>query len=74
MGKNVLYANVFEMVLNFIEMDAKNFTLLRTSLPQFKDIFHYVYFFTYSDIYCSTEQRFFNIKSSFYIVHNYKDK
>ena len=63
MGKNVLYAKVFEMV-----------TLLRTSLPQFKDIFHYVYFFTYSDIYCSTEQQFFNIKSSFYIVHNYKDK
>ena len=56
-------------------MDDKNFTLLRNNLWRFKNIFQYVYSSSYPDIYCSTEQRGFIIKSSFYIVYkNYKDK
>ena len=92
----MLYAKVSEIVSKYIEMDIKNFALLRNSLWQFKNIFQYVYsrtypdrnsFWqfknifqyvysrTYPDIYCTTEQRGFNIKSSFYIVYkNCKDK
>ena len=71
----MLYAEVSEIVANFIEMDTENFALLRNSLWQFKNIFQYVYSSTYPDIYCATEQRGFNIKISFYIVYrNYKDK
>ena len=75
-GKSVLYAKVSKIVVNFIEIDTKNFNLLRNSLRQFKNIFQYVYSSTYPEIYCATEQRGFNIiKSSFYIVYkNYKDK
>ena len=66
---------VLKMVLNFIEMDVRNFDLLRNNLWQFKELFQYVYSCAYLDIYCSSEQRGFNIKRSFYIVYkNYKDK
>ena len=54
--KNVLYAKVSEIVLNFIEMNARNFTLLGNRLWQFQYIFHYVYSCRYLNIYCSTEQ------------------
>ena len=46
----MLYAKVSEIVANFIEMDTKNFALLRNSLWQFKNIFQYVYSSTYPDI------------------------
>ena len=73
--KKVLYAKVSEIVSKFIEMNIKNFALLRNSLYKFKNIFQYVYSSTYPDIYCANEKRGFNIKSSFYIVYkNYKDK
>ena len=71
----MLYAKVSEIVSKFIEMDIKNFALLRNSLYKFKNIFQYVCSSTYPDIYCANEKRSFNIKSSFYIVYkNYKDK
>ena len=73
--KNVFYAKMSEIVVNFIKMDTENFPLLRNSLWPFKNIFQYVYSSTYPDIYCATEQDRRNIKNSFYIVHkNYKDK
>ena len=73
--KNVFYAKMSEIVVNFIKMDTENFPLLRNSLWPFKNIFQYVYSSTYPDIYCATEQGRRNIKNSFYIVHkNYKDK
>ena len=69
------YAKASETVSSFIEMDDKNFALLRNNLWRSKNIFQYVYSWIYPDIYCSTEQRGFNIKSSFFIVYkNHKDK
>ena len=64
-GKNVLYPNVSEIVLNFIQKDKKNYSKLRNNLCQFKNIFQYVYSCMCPNVYCSTERRGLNRKSTF---------
>ena len=49
--------------------------LLRNNLSQLKSIFQYVYFNVYPEIYCFTERKGFDLKSTFHIIFKaYKDK
>ena len=48
---------------------------MRNNLSQYKDIFYYMYSNAFHEIYCSTERRGFNLKSTFHIMFKtYKDK
>ena len=48
---------------------------MRNNLSQYKNIFQYVYSNIFPEIYCSTEWRGFDLKSSFHIMFKtYKDK
>ena len=74
-GKSMLYPKVSELILNFIEKNAKNYNRLRDNLSPFENIFQYVYSCVYPDVYCSTERRGFDLKSTFQLVSKtYKDK
>ena len=74
-GKNVLHPRTSDMVWSFISHDGKNYKLLRDNLCRLKDIFQYTYSIVYLDIYCSTERRGFDLKSSFQLVFKaYKDE
>ena len=74
-GKNVLYPKVAEIIWKFIQADEKNYSKLRNNLCQFKNIFQYVYSNVYREVYCSTERRGFNLRSTFHLVFKtYKDK
>ena len=67
-GKSILYPKVSEIINDFLDADEKSYVLLRNNLSQFKNFFQYVYFNVYPEIYCSTERRGFDLKSSFHIV------
>ena len=74
-GKNMLYPKLSEIILNFIQKDEKNYSKLRNNLCQSKNIFQYVYSWVYPEVYCSTERRGFDLKSTFQLVFKtYKDK
>ena len=74
-GKSILYPKVSEIINDFLDADEKSYVLLRNNLSQFKNFFQYVYFNVYPEIYCSTERRGFDLKSSFHIVFKvHKDK
>ena len=74
-GKNVLYSKVSDIINNFMEVDEKNYGRLRNNLCQFRNSFWYVHSRVYPEIYCSTERRGFDLKSTFHIVFKaYKDK
>ena len=47
---------------------------LRNNLPSYKIIFQYVYSNVFQEMYCSTEQRSFDLKKNFNIFKTYKDK
>ena len=51
---------IFPMQLNYV--------LLRNNFSQFKNIFQYVYFNVYPELYCSTGRWGFDPKSTFHIV------
>ena len=73
--KNVLQLKVSEIITNFLKADEKKYLLLSNNLSEFKNIFQYVYSNVYPEIYCATERRGFDLKSTFYIVFKaYKDK
>ena len=49
--------------------------LLRNNLSQYKNIFQYVHSNVYTELYCATERRSFNLKSTFHILFKtYKGK
>ena len=53
----------------------KSYNQLRNNLCQFKKIFQYVYSIVYPEIYCTTECRDFDLKSTFQLVlKTYKGK
>ena len=53
----------------------KSYRLLRNSFCKFKEIFQNVYSIVYPEIYCATECRGFDLKSTFQLVFkSYKDK
>ena len=67
-GKNVLQPKVSEIIMSFLKKDEKNYLLLRNNLSQFKNIFQYAYSNVYPEIYCATERKGFDLKSTFQIV------
>ena len=74
-GKNVLYQKIREIVWKFIYENENIYNQLRNNFCQFKEIFQYVYLIVYPEIYCTTERRGFNLKSTFKLVFiAYKDK
>ena len=73
-GKNVLQPKVSEIITDFLN-EKKNYIELRNNLSQYKVIFQYLYLGVFPEIYCSTECRGFNLKSTFHIMFKtYKDK
>ena len=63
------------MIKNFCTrklQKCKNYNKLRNNLCQFKKIFQYVYAMVYPEIYCITEPRGFNLKSTFSLVFETK--
>ena len=70
-----MYPNIAETVWKLIGEDDKNFNKLRNSLCQFNKIFQYVSTMVYPKIYCTTERRGFDLKSTFQLIlKTYKDK
>ena len=66
-GKTVIYSKLADTISRFIETGTKNFVKLRDNLLRFKNIFRYVYSFTYPDIYFSTEKCRFDTISTFHV-------
>ena len=74
-GKNVVQQTVLQMITDFIEKSEKNYKLLQNNLALYKNIFQYVYSNVYHEIYCATEKRGFDLKSTFHIMFKtYKEK
>ena len=67
-GKNVLQPKVSEVINDFLNEGEENYKDLRNNLSRYKNIFQYVYSNVLPEIYCSTERRGFDLKSSFHII------
>ena len=58
-----------------LKENEENYKDLRNNLSSYKNIFQYAYSNVFTEIYCSTERRGFDLKSNFYIISkSYKDK
>ena len=74
-GINVLQPKVLEIITGFLQEDENNYKELRNNLSSYKNIFQYVYSNIFPEIYCSTENRSFDLKINFHIIFKaYKDK
>ena len=74
-GWDVNQPGVLEIVGRFIDQDKENLRLLQKCLANYKDIFQYVYSYTFPEIYTMSEKRGIDMKSNFYILFKtYKDK
>ena len=74
-GRDVNQPGVLEIVGKFIDQDKENLRLLQKCLANYKDIFQYVYSYTFPEIYTMSEKRGIDMKSNFYILFKtYKDK
>ena len=73
-GKNILQPKVLEILTSFLAEDEKNYVLLGNNFSQYNKIFQYVYSNVFSEIYCATDRRGFDLKITFHIVFKtYKD-
>ena len=63
-GKGVLYPKVAEIICKFIQAEVKNYSKLQNNTCQFKNIFQYIYSNVYPEVYCSTERRVFDLRST----------
>ena len=73
--KKDLQPKVSEILTYFLAENKKNFVVLKNNLSQYKNIFQYVYSNVFPEIYCATQRRGFDLKSTFHIVFKtYKDK
>ena len=64
-----------EIITGFLQEDENNYKELRNNLSSYKNIFQYVYSNFFPEIYCSTENRSFDLKINFHIIFKaYKDK
>ena len=74
-SKNALQSKALEIIHDFLKESDNNYKDLRNNLFSYKNIFKYVYSNVFSEIYCSTERRGFDLKSDFHIIFKtYKDK
>lgn len=73
--KNVLQPKVLEIITDFLNEGKDSYIELRNNSSHYKDIFQYVYSNVFSEIYCSTERRGFNLRCTFHIMlKTYNDK
>ena len=74
-GKNVIHPRIADIVWRFICEDENNYKKPRENLRKYKNFFQYVFSSVYTDVYCNSERRSFDIKSKFQInFKEYKDK
>ena len=64
-GRDVSQPGVLEIVGRFIHQDKENLRLLQKCLANYKDIFQYVYSYTFPEIYTMSEKRGIDIKAIF---------
>ena len=67
-GKNVLQPKISERITKFLKEPDENYIELRHNSLEYKSIFQYVYSNVFPEIYCSTERRGFDPKSTFHIM------
>ena len=66
---------MLDIISGFIKKDERHYKMLQNNLPSYKNICQYVYSNVFSEIYCATEKRVFDLKSNFHIIFKtYKDK
>ena len=63
-GKNVIYTQAAEIVLNYIEADDKNFDKLKRKLIENKKIFQFVYSSIYPDVYSFIKKRGMDMRNN----------
>ena len=74
-GRGVSQPGVLEIVGKFVDENKNNLRLLQQCLANYKDIFQYVYSYTFPEIYTMSEKRGIDMKSNFYILFkSYRDK
>ena len=74
-GRGISQPGVLEIVGKFVDENKNNLRLLQQCLANYKDIFQYVYSYTFPEIYTMSEKRGIDMKSNFYILFkSYRDK
>ena len=74
-GKSVLQPKVLDPISGFIKKDERRYKMLQNNLSSYKNIYQYVNSNVFSEIYCATEKRVFDLKSNFHIIFKtYKNK
>ena len=66
-GKNVIYLQVAEIVMNYIEAADKNFDKLKRKLIENKKIFQFVYSSVYPEVYCFVQKRDAGMRNNFHL-------
>ena len=66
-GKNIIYPQVAEIVMNYIEADDKNFDKLKRKLIENKKIFQFVYSSVYPEVYSLVKKRGMDMRNSFHL-------
>ena len=71
----MLQPKVLEIIREVLNDNESRYKELRNNLSNYKSIFQYIYSNVFSEIYCSTEKRAFDLKSNFHIIfETYKEK
>ena len=66
-GKNIIYPQVAEIVMNYMEADDKNFDKLKRKLIENKKIFQFVYSSVYPEVYSLVKKRGMDMRNSFHL-------
>ena len=74
-GRDVGQPAVLEIVGNFIDQSKENLSMLQEYLAQYKDVYQYIYWHVFPELYTTSEKRGFDMKSNFHILFKaYRDK
>ena len=74
-GRDVCQPRVLEIVGGFIDQGKENLRMLQEYLAKFRDIYQCLYSHVYSEVYCVSEKRGFDLKSNFHMPFKaYRDK
>ena len=74
-GRDVRQPAVLEIVGNFIDQSKENVSMLQEYLAQYKDVYQYIYWHVFPELYTTSEKRGFDMKSNFHILFKaYQDK
>ena len=66
-AKNIIYPQVAEIVMNYMEADDKNFDKLKRKLIENKKIFQFVYSSVYPEVYSLVKKRGMDMRNSFHL-------